>query len=79
MTDEKKIKLFENTVEQTFCTEIPVDGNLVKERGKIDESYKNLENKLKNLNSQSFNPITDIELDQLTDKLDLIPKKHHLR
>ena len=41
MTDEEKIKLFENTVEQIFGTEIPVDGNLAKEREKIEESYKN--------------------------------------
>ena len=70
LTDEEKIKLFENTIEQIFCTEISVDGNLAKEREKIEESYKNLENELKNLNSQAFNPITDIELDQLIDNLD---------
>ena len=70
VTDEEKIKLFENTMEQIFCTEIPVDGNLAKEREKIEESYENLENELKNLNSQAFNPIMDKELDQLIDKLD---------
>ena len=32
VTDEEKIKLFENTVQQIFCTEIPVAGNLAKER-----------------------------------------------
>ena len=70
VTDEEKIKLLESTMEQIFCTKIPVDGNLAKERGKIEESYKNLENELKNLNSQAFNPIMDKELDQLIDKLD---------
>ena len=69
MTDEEKLKLFENTVEQIFCIEIPVDSNLEEEREKIGETYKNLKNELKNLNSQAFNPITDIELDQLIDNL----------
>ena len=69
MTDEEKLKLFENTVEQIFCIEIPVDSNLEEEREKIGETYKNLKNELKNLNSQAFNPITDIELDQLINNL----------
>ena len=63
-------KLYENTIKQIFCTEKPVDKHLTKERRKIEQSYKNLENELKNLTSQTFNPITDIELDQLIDKLD---------
>ena len=70
MADEEKIKLFEHTTEQISCTKIPVDGNLAKEREKIEESYKNLENELKNLNSQAFNPIMDKGLDQLIDNLD---------
>ena len=53
--------------EFTKTKDIPLKRKLNK---KIEESYKNLENELKNPNSQAFNPITDIELDQLIDNLD---------
>ena len=57
-------------MKQIFCTEIPTDNSLTKERKKIEESYSNLENELKNLSSQAFNPITETELDKLIDNLD---------
>ena len=41
-TDKSKLKLFEETVKQVFCTDIQFDSNLLKEKEKVETRYVNI-------------------------------------